>query len=214
MKPSHRLVAVLLLSLGLAGCSSLLNVQRTPFTVYAPQYVVPAAAVGAVGAQVDWQLVVETPLGSNTLDTARVLVMPQPGVLEVFPAARWRDPAPAMLRSLVVEAFEQSRRIIGVGSAESGMRADFALAIELRDFQLEVRDGAPHAVVRFQARLVDYASNRVLIAQPFGADALAAGADAPSAFAAFETALNKILPELVDWTLREGNRAHATAPPG
>ncbi len=195
-------LAFLLLSLLLAGCSSLLNVQRTPFTIYSPRYTAPATEQGA---RVDWQLAVETPLASDTLETSRMLVMPTPGTLEVFPNARWRDPAPALLRSLVVQGFESSGRIVGVGSSASGLRADFALAIGLHDFQLEMNGGSPRAAIRFQAQLMDYTSNRVLATRAFAAETPAAGADAASAFAAFESALNTVVPELVDWTLREGS---------
>lgn len=195
----------LLLSLLSAGCSTLLNVQRQPFTIYSPRYT--AAAATPTGPRVDWQLAVETPLASDTLETARMLVMPKPGVLEVFPSARWRDPAPALLRSLVVQGFENSGRIIGIGSSASGLRADYALAIELHDFQIEYHDSAPRATIRFQASLLDYTSNRVLATQSFAAQSPAAGADAASAFAAFETALNTIVPQLIDWTLREGSLA-------
>jgi cholesterol transport system auxiliary component len=203
------LAAIVLLAV-LAGCSSLLDVKRQPFTIYSPQ-LEPAAATRM--AAVDWQLVVETPLASDTLDTARMLVMPTPGVLEVFPGARWSDPAPALLRSLVVEGFEDSGRIAGVGSAASGMRADYALAIELRDLQLEIPQG-PSAVVRFQARLLDYTSNRVLAARGFEARQPAAGTDAAQAFLAFQAALNQAVAEVVDWTLREGSRARAAPDPG
>ena len=204
MNARRRLFIVLpLISLLSAGCSSLLNVQRQPFTIYSPRYT--AAAATPTGPRVDWQLAVETPLASDTLETARMLVMPKPGVLEVFPSARWRDPAPALLRSLVVQGFENSGRIVGIGSSASDLRADYALAIELRDFQIEYRDGAPRAAIRFQASLLDYTSNRVLATQSFTAQSPAAGADAASAFAAFEATLNTIVPELVDWTLHEGS---------
>lgn len=204
-----RRVCLLLLPVLLAGCSSLLSVQRAPFTTYSPVY----AAKASPGPHVDWQLMVETPLASDTLDTARMLVMPTPGVIEVFPAARWRDPAPALLRSLVVQGFEGSGRIVGVGSAASGLHADLALAMDLRDFQLEVGSGGPHAAVRFQARLLDYATNRVLATRAFAAQAPAAGSDAASAFAAFEVALDTVVPELVDWTLEQGTAAHGTGAP-
>jgi cholesterol transport system auxiliary component len=200
-----------LVALVTTGCSSLLNVQRTPFTIYAPQY--EAAAATNAGSPVDWQLVIETPLASDTLDSARIAVMPTPGVLEVFPGARWRDPAPAMLRGLIVRGFESSGRIVGVGSSASGLRGDYSLTIELHDFQLEVRDGKPQAAVRFQARLLDYTSNRVLATRAFAQEAPAAGTDAASAFAAFQTSLNALIPELVNWTLREGSTARARSAP-
>lgn len=199
-----------LLLLPLAGCSSLLNVQRQPFTIYSPQLAAPATS--NAGARVDWQLAIETPLASDALDTTRIVVMPSPGVIEVFPGARWRDTAPAMLRSLIVQGFEDSGRIVGVGSTASGLHADYALGIDLRDFQLQTVGGSPHAMIRFQARLLDYTSNRVLATQAFVADAPAAAADAASAFAAFEGALNKVIPDLVDWTLREGQAIRARPP--
>jgi cholesterol transport system auxiliary component len=206
MNASRRFLVSLLLVLPLAGCGSLFNVQRAPFTTYSPQL---AATVAATGPRVDWQLIVETPLASTTLDTARIAVMPSPGVIEIFPGARWSDSAPSLLRGLVVEGFERSGRIVGVGSAASGMRADYALAIELRDFQLELNGGAAQAAIRFQARLLDYTSNRVLASQAFTASAPAAGADAASAFVAFEAGLNTVVSELVEWTLREGSTAAA-----
>ncbi len=202
-------IALLMLTVG--GCSSLLNVQRQPFTTYSPTY--HAAAGTPVGARVDWQLIIDTPLSSATLDTARMLVMPTPGVLEVFPGARWRDSTPALLRSLIIEGFESTGRIVGIGSAQSGLRADYALAIDLRDFQLEVHADGAQAVVRFQANLLDYTTNRVLATQSFSAQMPAAGTDAAQAFVAFQTSLDTVIPQLVEWTLREGNSARGKTPP-
>ena len=200
------LIPGLLAALLCSACGSLLNVQRTPFTIYSPQYTAPDAT--ASGPRVDWQLAIDTPLASDTLDSARIAVMPTPGVLEVFPAARWREPAPALLRGMIVQGFEASARIVGVGSSASGLRADYSLTISLRDFQLEVRDGKAQAAIRFQARLLDYTSNRVLATHAFTAESPSAGVDAASAFVAFEASLNKVVPDLVDWTLREGASAH------
>lgn len=207
MNSRRRFLPALALPLLLGACSSLLDVQRTPFTIYAPQYTAERSA----GAPVEWQLVVDTPLASDTLATARILVMPSPGVLEVLPGARWSDTAPSMLRDLVVRGFQASGRIVGVGSAVSGLRADYSLAIDLHDFQLEIVDGTARAVVRFQARLLDYTSNRVLAARAFTAEEAAAGTDAQYAFAAFQRSLNKSVGELVDWTLASGEAEHAEA---
>lgn len=205
MTRRRRFLTALALPLLLGACSSLLNVQRTPFTIYSPQY----AGSRTEGAAVPWQLVVETPLASDTLATSRMLVMPSPGVIEVFPGARWSDTAPALLRDLAVRGFEDSGRIVGVGSAVSGLRADYSLALDLRAFQLEIADGAPRAAVRFQARLLDYTSNRVLAARAFVAEEPASGSDAASAFAAFQLALDRVVAELVDWTLASGTADHA-----
>ena len=186
----------------LAGCGSLLGVQRQPFTIYAPSYHAPDHA--APGPRVDWQLVVETPQASDTLSTARIVVMPSPGVIEVYPGARWSDPAPALLRSLVVQGFEQSGRIVGVGSTTSGLSADYALAIDLHAFQVEIRGDGARATIRFQARLLDYRSSRVLATRAFAADVPFASKDSAAAFAAFQDAVGQIVSATVDWTLAQG----------
>src|SRR5690606_1200292 len=134
---------------------------------YAPQY----TATPAEGPKVDWQLVVETPLSSDVLDSARIAVAPSAGVIEVFPGARWSDNAPVLVRNLAVQAFERSGRIVGVGSSVTGMRADYALAMELYAFQLDVTQPDPRAVVSLQARLLDYTSNRVLASRRFEVEA-------------------------------------------
>lgn len=201
---AHRLPLLFCLA-ALAGCTGLLSVKSQPFTTYAPAYHAPPEA--EKGLPVDWQLVVETPLSSDILNTTRIVVMPQPGVIEVYPNSRWSDPAPTLLRNLVVQGFEQSGRIVGVGSATSGITGDFALAIDLRAFQSEVRQGTPHAVVQFQARLLDYRNSRVVASRHFAADAPFPSADTTAAFNAFESVVGTAVSELVAWTLKEGEQA-------
>ena len=203
MKPARLLLALSLLAL--TGCGDLLGVKRQPFTIYAPNYHAPAAA--PAGPAVDWQLVVETPQASEALNTSRIVVMPSPGVIEVYPGARWSDPAPALLRNLVVQGFAQSGRILGVGSTTGALSADYALAIDLQAFQAEIRADGPHAIIALQARLLDYRTSRVVAAQAFAADTPFASSDTTAAFGAFEASVGKVIDALVPWTLAAGTAA-------
>lgn len=207
---THRLAILLFALLPLGGCSSLLGVQKQPFTIYSPNYRAPSTA--PTGPSVDWQLAIETPLASEALNTTRIVIMPSPGVIEVYPGARWSDPAPNLLRHIAVSGFEHSGRIIGVGSAAVGLRADYSLVLDLHDFQAEFRNGTPYATVGFHARLLDYSTNRVLAAQGFSAETPFSATDSAGAFAAFETSASQTVSQLVDWTLREGSAARAKTP--
>ncbi|HET6546238.1 MAG TPA: ABC-type transport auxiliary lipoprotein family protein [Rhodanobacteraceae bacterium] len=197
-----KFLATFVLTILLGACAALRGTPE-PYTVYAPRL----APIAGNGAPVQWQLVVQTPLASDALDSKRIVVMPTPGVLQVYPNARWRDPAPALLQSLLIQAFEDSGRIVGVATTGSGLNADYALALELRAFGTEYVDGAPHAVVRLTAKLVDYGSNRMLAAKAFAADVPSAGATAADAAAGIEQALNRVLPQIVEWTMTQGNSA-------
>lgn len=200
-----RRVMLLACALSLAACSAL-GGKQTPFAIHAPA--VPAFAT-PTAPPVEWQLQVMLPQASSALDSPRIAVMPSPGVLEVYPAVRWRDPAPRLLRSLVVQAFDASGRITGVSGAHAGLSADYALAIELHDFQAEVRADGTHAAIRLQAKLFDLRANRIVATHAFEATSPAAGNDAASAVTAFDAALAQLLPALVDWTIEAGSKAHA-----
>jgi cholesterol transport system auxiliary component len=185
------------------ACASL--TKREPFTTYSPRYAPGPAIAGAT--RVDWQLAIDTPFASDVLDTTRMLVMPAPGAIETYKGGRWADTAPLVLRTLLIEAFQTSGRISGVGAAASGLHGDFVLAIDLYDFETQYRDGAPHAVIRLNARLGDSSVNRVAASRTFEAEAPVAGTTTADAAAAVEQALNKLLPDIVGWTLDEGQKA-------
>jgi cholesterol transport system auxiliary component len=188
-------------ALVLGACSSLTG-KKEPFTVYAPRYSAPTDA--AKGAPVPWQLSIDTPVASDALDTPRMLVMPSPGALETYKGARWSDTAPMLLRALMVQAFQQSGRISGVGASTSGLHGDYLLATDLYDFETQYRDGSPHAVIRLNAKLTDSSTNRIVAARAFEADAPVAGSQPAAAATSFEQSLAQLLPSIVDWALTEG----------
>ncbi|WP_119153666.1 ABC-type transport auxiliary lipoprotein family protein [Caldimonas tepidiphila] len=198
--PTRRRLAGALALLPLAALGGCQALGRQPFAVLQPRPVLPAIS----GAPVRWQLMVDTPSASDLLDSTHIAVMPVAGVVKVYPDARWPEPVPLLLRSLVVRGFENSGRIIGVGTPASGLSPDVALAMDLHDFQIENAGGAARAAVRLHARLLDPRSGRVLDAQPFVVEVPALGETAQAALPAFEHALSVLIPQLVVWTLREG----------
>src|SRR4029453_4617745 len=99
------------------------------------------------------QLAIDTPLASDALDTSHMLVMPTAGAIESYKGARWGDEMPMMLRGLLIQAFQDSGRITGVGAITSGLHADYSLTVDLYDFETQYRDGSPHAVIRLNVKL-------------------------------------------------------------
>jgi cholesterol transport system auxiliary component len=192
----------------LCACASLTG-SRESFTVYSPRYEPPSTMQGKA---VDWQLAIDTPLASDALDTSRMLVMPTPGALETYKDGRWADTAPRMLRGLLIEAFQQTGRIAGVGALTSAIHADYTMTIDIYDFEVQYRDGAPHAVIRLNAQLNDSSINRVRAANAFEADEPVAGATAGDAAAAFDRALDTLLAAIVQWTIDQGESAWSRTP--
>jgi cholesterol transport system auxiliary component len=205
-----RLRAVLALAaFVLVGACASLTGSKESFTVYSPRYEPPP---DAHGTPVAWQLAIDTPLASDALDSARMLVMPTPGALETYKGGRWADTPPLVLRGLLIEAFQDTGRIAGVGAVTSGIHADYTMTIDLYDFEVQYRDGAPHAVIRLNAKLNDASVNRVRAAKTFEADEPVSGTTAGDAAAAFDHALDALLAGVVAWTIEQGEAAWSQAP--
>lgn len=194
---------LLLMSAALSACSAL-GGKHESYAVYSPTLEMPSRTDAGT---VNWQLLVDTPRSSNALDSVNIAVMPSPGLLEIYPAARWSDPAPTLLRNLIVQAFDKDGRIAGVSAMDAGLSGDFALGIDLHDFQIELQgDGTAQASIHITAKLYDRNSNRIVSTQTFSANAPADSSNVGSAVSAFEAAINQLLPQLVDWTITQGNR--------
>lgn len=153
----------------------------------------------------DWQLILESPIANAGLNTTRVALQRDPTRLEYYARSSWTDLAPLMVQTLMVESFENSGRIVSVGREAIGLRADFVLKSELREFQAEYFDtDLPRIRVAINAKLVKMPRRAIVGSQSFERYS-EAGADAmPEIIAAFDDALGKVLKELVAWTLVTG----------
>lgn len=196
-----RTLVSLTLCLALGACLPL--GKKSEQTVYSPQVTINPESGWPT---VDWPLLVMRPLASDALDTARIVVRPQPGTLQVYQGAAWSDPAPDLLQTALVKAFEDSGKIVAVSRQGSGLRGDFALLLDLRQFEAVYEDGAssPAAVIQVQAKLLGRPGNRVLAAKTFRVAVPANGKNLPSVVAAFDTALNQSVGQIIGWTLATG----------
>ena len=56
----------------------------------------------------------------------------------------WTDNAPLMVQTLLIESFESTRSIIAVGREAVGLRPDYVLHTDLREFDATYDDGSPN----------------------------------------------------------------------
>jgi len=208
----HRLFGGLLLSLAttftLSACSIFSSKQ--PITIYRLE---PQPPVATATTAVAWRLIVARPRANKQLSSPRILVSPSPGIIEVYPQVQWGDPAPVLVGDLLLETLESSGRILGLDRAVSGLDADYQLSTELRDFQLEVQPDAPHVVIRLYARLVTTNDNRIIAARLFETQVPAGSVDIAAAVAAFNQALDALLPTVADWTMQQAQQNWETKAP-
>ncbi len=199
----HPFRIALLASLSAIGISSCLSVGGPKeFNVYGLNLDMPKPG----GAAVTWQLLVDVPSAADPVSSQRIVLKPGDRAYGVFEKARWTDRAPELFQALLLEGFEDSGRVTGVGRMSSSVGGDLALVGELRSFEAEYPpQGQVHARIVYSAKLIHYSSSRVLTSRVFEQRVPSAGRELPAVVAAFERGLNVMVPEIVDWSLTAGN---------
>lgn len=187
------------LALLLAGCDILPKVQE-PVDLYT---LTPKTSYGGDLPKVSWQLVVEEPIAAAGIDTARIVLSHTPFTLEYYANAAWTDNAPAMVQTLIIESFESTGSIVAVGREAIGLRPDYVLKTDLREFQADYQgqSSIPTVVIRMNAKLVEMPQRRIIASNTFEERVKAAGTAFPDVLAAFDDALGQVIKGIVVFTL-------------
>jgi cholesterol transport system auxiliary component len=162
------------------------------------------------------QILIETPVAAAGLDTGRIALNRSATTLDYFAGVSWTDRAPAMVQTLMVESFENSGRAVSVGRDTIGLRADYVLKSELREFQAEYVSAddpnPPRIHVRINAKLVAMPRRNIEATKTFEALEPARGTSFQDIIAAYDDALGKVLRRLVEWSLTEAARTSRQSP--
>lgn len=194
----------------LGGCNGLLLSDRPPPSLFRLS---PKSSFPADLPSVDWQLVLEAPVADAGLNTQRIALTRSPHQIEYYARANWTDRAPAMVQTMMIESFENSGRIVSVGRESLGLRADFVLKSELREFQAVYDGGGPPVVyVGLALKLVEMPRRAIVAATDLGATARAEADTLEAVIRAFDEASGRVLKELVAWVLRSGEQARRNPP--
>lgn len=198
-----RLLCAALMMAALGGCLSLIK-EPDPIATYSLR---PETVADDGWKSADWALTVIRPNTSAFLDTNRIAVRPEPNVLQVYKGANWSDTLPDLVQTAVVEGFENSGKIQTVSRQNSGVPAEVALLLDIREFEAVYAPGAriPAASIRIHAKLLQYPSNRVIAIRTFSTDVPAASKRIPDVIQAFEQGMVRINGEIVGWSLANGH---------
>lgn len=181
------------LSLGLAACST--AASNDTFDL--------AASVSVEGPAVrNRQLLVPEPTALKALDSDSILVRVSGTEIQYLSKAQWSDRLPRMVQSKLVEAFENSGKLAGVGKPGQGLAIDYQLVSEIRSFAI-VTGGARRAEVEIFVKVLNDRDGTVKAQRNFRAEAPVSGSENRAYVKALDTAFSRVNAEIVDWTLRQ-----------
>ncbi|WP_425403254.1 ABC-type transport auxiliary lipoprotein family protein [Hwanghaeella sp.] len=193
----------------LTGCALKLPGSGTPPRIFVLS---PKSTFDEDLPVVNWQLLIDSPIAAAGLNSSRIALRQSQIELQYFANAAWTDAAPKMVQRLLIESFENSQKIVSVGRQAVGLRADFILATELREFQAEYEgkaEGTPPDVrTRINAKLVQMPSRTIVASVTYDYLIPAEGPELVSIVKAFDLALGKSLKRIVSWAITEGEKHH------
>ena len=198
---SRRIALLIPVLLVLAGCASMLpGADRKPPQLYE---LTPGSSFAENLPRVRTQLLVETPTASASLRSSRIAVKMQRTTLDYVADSEWTDLATNLVQTLLVETFDNSGRIAGVARQGSGLRTDYLLKSDLREFHAEMYKGAPARIrIRLHVRLVRWNDRDIVASRTFEAAETLPGEGVDAIVGGFDSALAGVLRQVVEWSLR------------
>ena len=187
------------LVLALSGCE-LIKAAEEPTDLYT---VTPKSTFDAGMPDVLWQLVVEVPVAAANLNTGRIAIAQTPTSSDYYAKVAWTDRAPMMVQTRIVDSFENSHKIVAVAREAIGLRANYVLQPDLRNFEaMYFYGGAPIVHVRIVAKLVRMPDRQIIGVGVFERCVRARADKVPKVVEAFDQALGSAMKRLVPWTLK------------
>ncbi|MBO9407537.1 membrane integrity-associated transporter subunit PqiC [Shimia sp. R9_1] len=200
-------VGMMLGAVALSGCTGIetLNRATTPTDLYT---LTPKSTFASGLPRIRQQIVVEEPTASSAVNTDQIAVQPTPYQIEYLPRARWVDRAPVIVQNLLVESYENSGKVRSVGRSSVGLRPDYVIVTDLREFQarlpvVEVEGTEALKIdVRLNLKIVDSFNNQIIDSKSFEAVVQTASDEIEDVILAFDTALGRTMRNSVEWSVR------------
>lgn len=147
------------------------------------------------------QILVPEPTALKMLDSEQVVVRVSPSEVQYLANSRWGDRLPRMVQSKLVEAFENSGRLGGVGKPGQGLAIDYQVVTDIRTFEVTT-NGARVANVEISAKILNDRNGTVRAQGTFKASTPVSGSENRDFISALDRAFAKVGSEIVDWALR------------
>ena len=200
MRPvlSIKPVLIALAALSMTACVSLLP-ETTPSAVYRLSSPEPRAWTGEGRTVIE----VVPPQAPRGLAGDEIAIQMADGHIAYMAAVRWIAPAPRIVQNLIVDTFNAADTRLAPTLPEDGVRAQYELRLDLREFEAVYDQGdarAPLIRVRLAARLVASDGRRLAGSSVFVGEARASANRVGAIVAAFDQAAAQVSRELADWT--------------
>jgi len=188
--PSRTAIALPLLA-GLAGCGTAAKNDT---------YDLRASVTGTGPAAKGRQILVQQPTALQAIDSEKIVVRVAPSQIQYLSKAQWSDKLPRMVQAKLVEAYENSGKVSGVGLPGQGLAIDYQLVTDIRSFEIDTTAGS-RAVVEISAKILNDRNGSVRAQKVFRQVVPASGSN-DGLVKGLDRAFAGVTAEIVSWTLQ------------
>jgi cholesterol transport system auxiliary component len=186
------MIALPLLALALSGCST--AAKNDTYDLSAP---VSGSGPSAKGRQI----LVQQPTALQALNSEQIVIKVSSSEIQYLAKAQWSDKLPRMVQAKLVEAYENSGKLGGVGVPGQGLAIDYQVVTDIRAFEIRTGGGS-QAVVEISAKILNDRNGSVRAQKVFSQTVPAGGGSNEAFVKALDRAFAGVTSEIVDWTLK------------
>lgn len=147
------------------------------------------------------QILVPQPSALKALDSEQIVIRPSPSEIQYLAQSQWSDSLTRIVQAKLVQAFESTGRVGGVGKPGEGLAIDYQVMTDIRAFEVQT-SGANTAVVEISVRLLNDRNGTVRAQRVFRATAPVRGSANTAFVAALDAAFATVTADIVGWTLK------------
>lgn len=188
--PTH-LVALGVVAL-VAGCAS------APLDTYSLS---SSTQVQAAQKRKNVQILIPLPAALKALDSENIVVHNAPGSITYLKGAQWGDRLTNLVQSRLVQAFENSTAVGGVGRPGDGLAINYQVQAELRDFGINAYSSTQSAKVELAVRVLNDKTGEVRATRIFTSTAPVKGAGNNAYIQALDNAFSEMNQQIVSWVV-------------
>lgn len=159
-----------------------------------------ANATGKGPAAHGKQILIPAPTALSAIDSNQIVVRVSGSELQYLAKAQWSDKLSRMVQSKLVEAFENSGKVGGVGVPGQGLAIDYQVVTDIRTF--EINAGQHAAVVEISAKILNDKTGTIRKQEVFRQVVPTSGTTNDVYVKALDKAFASVSSQIVDWTLK------------
>lgn len=146
------------------------------------------------------QLLIADPTALKALDSENIVVRLSGSEVQYLANSQWSDRLPRMVQSKLVEAFEDTGRLGGVGRPGQGLAIDYQVVTDIRAFEVDTVKNI--ANIEISVKLLNDKNGTVRAQQVFQSSARVSGSGNANIVKALDSAFAAASRDIVAWTLK------------